>query len=152
MSARLATVTIERSEHRTVARTSWARSARIILSFGACWSPGGHKKGPPLRNSTRFVYPVAFRGLSSSRAQNAWRFLRKVFQSKSGVSKIVHFSLNFDRRGPSLILRITDRVTRTTLHKHARRLTFDCRTYRCISLLCLSECEASHGSQSSWNA
>ena len=35
----------------------------IILSFGACWSPGGHKKGPPLRNSMRLVYPIAFCGI-----------------------------------------------------------------------------------------
>ena len=41
-----------------------AGSARTILSFGACWSPGGHKKGPPLRNSMRLVYPMAFFGLS----------------------------------------------------------------------------------------
>src|SRR3954466_6498968 len=33
----------ERSGHRAVSRTRWAWSACTLLSFGACWSPGGHR-------------------------------------------------------------------------------------------------------------
>jgi len=86
-----------------------ARSGCIILSFGACWPTGGHKKGPPLRNSTSLVYPMAFCELSPREARTLGVSLYKV-QSKFRISKIGHFSLNFDRLGQTPIFHSVSRV------------------------------------------
>src|SRR5204863_8736184 len=75
-----------------------ARNASITSSFGACWPTGGHKKVPPLRNSTSLIYPMAFCELSRRESRTLGVSLHKV-QSKFRISKMARFSLNFDRLG-----------------------------------------------------